>query len=64
VRDTPDGQIYLDFARFPIAETVAQSPGGVAVRLSDARFLSVLPGGRRPPGGSGPLSVVVTIPGQ
>ena len=64
VRDTPEGQVYLDFARFPIAETVARSPGAVAVRLSDARFVALLPGGRRPPGGNGPLSVVVTIPGQ
>jgi hypothetical protein len=38
-RSLPDAQIYLAFARFPLATVVRQTDGGAAVTWEDLRFL-------------------------
>ena len=38
-RATRAGQVYFDFARFPITRVAARSPIGATVRLLDARFV-------------------------
>ena len=58
VRGTRPAQIFLDFARFPIAELVARTPSLTTVRLSDARFVMMPVNNRR---ASARLSVIVTV---
>jgi hypothetical protein len=55
--------VYLDFARFPIAELMGRSPSLTTVRLSDARFV-VMPVSIRGLAASAPLSVVITVDGS
>ena len=63
VRPTRPGRIYLDFARFPIAELMARSPSLTTVRLSDARFV-VMPVSLRGLAASARLSVIITVDGS
>lgn len=58
VRATRPGQVYLDFARFPLGELVARSPSLITVRLSDARF-ALMPSSSGPP--TTRLSITVTV---
>jgi hypothetical protein len=63
-RITREGRVYFDFARFPIIETLSRTETRSTVRLSDARFVALLPSGGHPPAASGRLSIVVTLPGR
>jgi len=60
VRPTRPGRVYLDFARFPIAELMGRSPSLTTVRLSDARFV-VMPVNIRGVAASARLSVIITV---
>jgi membrane-bound metal-dependent hydrolase YbcI (DUF457 family) len=60
VRATRPARVYLDFARFPLAELLARTPSLTTVRLSDARFV-MMPLNDRGVSASAPLSVVVTV---
>ena len=62
VRPTRPGRVYLDFARFPIAELMARTPSLTTVRLSDARFV-VMPVNVRGLSASARLSVIITVDG-
>ena len=59
VRATRPGQVFLDFARFPLAELVARTPSLTTVRLFDARFATI-PSTTQGTA-SARLSVVVTV---
>jgi len=60
VRATPPGRIYLDFARFPIAQVVQRAGTLTTVRLLDARFVAMRSLGQDG-ASSARLSVVVTF---
>jgi membrane-bound metal-dependent hydrolase YbcI (DUF457 family) len=60
VRATRPGRVYLDFARFPLAELVARTPSLTTVRLFDARFV-LMPSSARSIPPSARLSVIVTV---
>lgn len=60
VRLTRPGRVYLDFARFPIAQLMARTPSLTTVRLSDARFV-VMPVNIRGLAANARLSVVITM---
>lgn len=59
VRDTRAGQVYFDFARFPIARVIARTPS-TTVRLLDARFIG-LPSNASLAEMSTSLSIRVTV---
>ena len=60
VRATRPGRVYLDFARFPIAELVSRTPSLTTVRLFDARFVVMAANARGTPA-SARLSVIITM---
>ena len=60
LRATRPGRVFLDFARFPLAELLARTPSLTTVRLFDARF-AMTPSGSRGVPASARLSVVVTV---
>lgn len=60
LRATGPGRVYLDFARFPIAEPVARTTSLTTVRLFDARFV-LLPASARGTSASARLSVTLTL---
>ena len=59
-RATRAGHVYLDFARFPIAQISSRTRTTTTVRLLDARFI-VVPPGAEDAAARGGLLVVVTI---
>ena len=60
VRATPPGRVYLDFARFPIAQVVQRAGTLTTVRLLDARFVAMRSLGQDA-ASTARLSVVVTF---
>ena len=60
VRATPPGRVYLDFARFPIAQVVQRAGTLTTVRLLDARFVAMRSLGQDATS-TARLSVVVTF---
>ncbi len=60
VRTIRPGRVYLDFARFPIAQVSAHTDTRTTVRLFDARFVAV-PSFRQDGATNARLSVVVTF---
>ena len=60
VRATRPGRVYLDFARFPIAELVSRTPSLTTVRLFDARFVVMAADARGTPANAR-LSVIITM---
>jgi len=58
VRATRPGRVFLDFARFPLAELVARTSSSTTVRLFDARFATIPSSAR---GAPARLSVTVTV---
>ena len=60
VRATRPGRVYLDFARFPVADLIERTPSLTTVQFFDARFVMMPLNARRLPA-SARLSVVITI---
>src|SRR5262249_11732156 len=60
VRATRPGRVFLDFARFPLAELVGRTSLLTTVRLVDAPFATITSTTRGIPA-SARLSVVVTV---